>query len=79
MIIPHIHHKNRNIVLHTMDDGGAIHDFQTAVDHIDILQRIKLDRFGFFLDPVIDAIHLGGFDDHVCVDFGCAQSGGCIR
>ena len=71
--IPQVHHENGKIILHTKCDGSDVHEFETAIENIDITQRIKFLRIGILLGVgVVDTVHLCGFDDHLCVDLGGA-------
>ena len=65
---------DRELVVHAERDGGGVHHLQAAVEHLDVAharelhRRLVLGRIGG-----VDAVHLGGLEDHLRADLHRAQ------
>ena len=70
---------NGQLVFHAHGDGGWVHHFQAQVDGFDVSSVRQISRLGVLLGvAVVDAVHLGGFDQHIRVDLHGAQGSGRI-
>jgi len=72
-----VEHHDGDLVVHAKGEGGGIHDLEPAPKGIAVGDR--LEPLGAGIGPgirIIDAVHLGGFEEGIGSDFAGAE-GSC--
>jgi len=79
VVVHHVKNDDGNAIVHAEGESGGVHDSEALGEGFRVGDFVVFDGGGV-LGGVggIDAVHLGGLEDHLCADLAGTQRGGGV-